>query len=451
MRRGHEARGQGSVASSLLVTSEMVSPTRIISLALTVTLVASAGQAQSPQLSAPPQGPAVFTPDQLDQLLAPIALHPDPLVGQILMAATYPLEVVQATRWLQDPNHAALTGSALVAALDLRPWDPSVKALVSFPEILRMMDGVARVDGSSRRRIPVRSSGRHGRDPAAAPAGAVGRDPGHHPAADGADDGPGDRHHPGRSSGRLRTDVRPGCGVRDVGVRAESVLRLSRRRPVGVWAASASASASSSCRTFGAGITGTGIIIVSTSTTTGLPTSAVTGPPRGALATRPGPSSRGPLSRSGNARALRGAPSRRRAWLRHGPPGGRALAQERHRTAARCRSSGKPRPAPREPRPRRRRQCPRGETDHSSDSAAAESRHTPRDSCRRRGAPPARPCLRVLRAGRRRSHADRARPVEPPVHRPLVPQAPAKPPSSGTRSGGVPSGSPKSGGSQPRR
>jgi hypothetical protein len=119
----------------------MVSPTRIISLALTVTLVASAGQAQSPQLSSPPPGPAVFTPDQLDQLLAPIALHPDPLVGEILMAATYPLEVVQATRWLQDPNQAALTGAALTAALDLRPWDPSVKALVSFPEILRMMDG----------------------------------------------------------------------------------------------------------------------------------------------------------------------------------------------------------------------------------------------------------------------------------------------------------------------
>ena len=119
----------------------MVSPTLIISLVLTVSLVASAGQAQSPLPSAPPQGPAIFTPDQLDQLLAPIALHPDPLVGQILMAATYPLEVVQATRWLQDPSHAALTGPALAAALDLRPWDPSVKALVSFPQILRMMDG----------------------------------------------------------------------------------------------------------------------------------------------------------------------------------------------------------------------------------------------------------------------------------------------------------------------
>ena len=108
---------------------------------LTVSLVASAGQAQSPPPGAPPQGPPVFTPEQLEQLLAPIALHPDPLVGQILMAATYPLEVVQATRWLQDPNHAALTGPALAAALDLRPWDPSVKALVPFPEILRMMDG----------------------------------------------------------------------------------------------------------------------------------------------------------------------------------------------------------------------------------------------------------------------------------------------------------------------
>ena len=119
----------------------MVSPTRLISLVLTVSLVTSAGQAQSPPPSAPPQGPAVFTPDRLDQLLAPIALHPDPLVGQILIAATYPLEVVQATRWLQDPNHAALAGPVLAAALDLRPWDLSVKALVSFPQILRMMDG----------------------------------------------------------------------------------------------------------------------------------------------------------------------------------------------------------------------------------------------------------------------------------------------------------------------
>ena len=77
---------------------------------------------------------------ELDQLLAPIALYPDTLVGQILMAATYPLEVVEADRWLQDADHAALTGDQLTEALDQKNWDPSIKSLVPFPQILRMMD-----------------------------------------------------------------------------------------------------------------------------------------------------------------------------------------------------------------------------------------------------------------------------------------------------------------------
>jgi len=84
---------------------------------------------------------APFTAQQLDQMLAPIALYPDSLVAQILMAATYPLEVVEADRWLRDPNHAALKGEPLAAALDQQQWDPSVKSLVPFPQILRMMDG----------------------------------------------------------------------------------------------------------------------------------------------------------------------------------------------------------------------------------------------------------------------------------------------------------------------
>ncbi len=88
------------------------------------------GQAQAAPLSAA----------QLDQLLAPIALYPDPLLTQILMASTYPLEVVEANRWVQDPHNAALTGSDLEAALRSEPWDPSVKSLVPFPQILRMMD-----------------------------------------------------------------------------------------------------------------------------------------------------------------------------------------------------------------------------------------------------------------------------------------------------------------------
>jgi hypothetical protein len=82
-----------------------------------------------------------FKAEQLDQLLAPIALYPDALLAQILMAATYPLEVVKADRWLQDPAHAYLQGDQLAAALEAETWDPSVKSLVPFPRILRMMDG----------------------------------------------------------------------------------------------------------------------------------------------------------------------------------------------------------------------------------------------------------------------------------------------------------------------
>jgi hypothetical protein len=76
---------------------------------------------------------------ELAQLLAPIALYPDQLVTQILMAAGYPLEVVEADRWRRDPQHAALTGDALAAALAPIDWDPSVKSLVPFPQILAMM------------------------------------------------------------------------------------------------------------------------------------------------------------------------------------------------------------------------------------------------------------------------------------------------------------------------
>jgi hypothetical protein len=76
----------------------------------------------------------------LDQLTAPIALYPDPLVGQILTAATYPLEIVEARRWLQDPANAALRGDALTAALQGKSWDLSVKSLVAFPQVLEEMD-----------------------------------------------------------------------------------------------------------------------------------------------------------------------------------------------------------------------------------------------------------------------------------------------------------------------
>jgi Protein of unknown function (DUF3300) len=96
--------------------------------------------AQEMPSSPPAPGEAAFSPEELDQLLAPIALYPDALLGQILMAATYPLEVVQAARWVGDPDNAALKGDALTAALANEDWDPSVKSLVPFPQVLSMMD-----------------------------------------------------------------------------------------------------------------------------------------------------------------------------------------------------------------------------------------------------------------------------------------------------------------------
>ncbi len=78
------------------------------------------------------------SPDQLDQLVAPIALYPDSLVAQILAASTFPAQVVEADRWVQA--HADLKGDALGQAIDQMPWDPSVKALCAFPTVLGNMD-----------------------------------------------------------------------------------------------------------------------------------------------------------------------------------------------------------------------------------------------------------------------------------------------------------------------
>ncbi len=89
----------------------------------------------------PAQAAPIFDQAQLDQLLAPIALYPDQLLGQIVMAATYPAEVQQAAGWLQDPNNAALQGDALAATLEQIDWDPSIKSLVPFPSVIQMMAG----------------------------------------------------------------------------------------------------------------------------------------------------------------------------------------------------------------------------------------------------------------------------------------------------------------------
>ena len=94
--------------------------------------------AQPPAQAAQAPAYAQQTPDQLQQLVAPIALYPDSLVAQILAASTFPEQVVEADRWVQA--HLDLKGDALAQAVDQQPWDPSVKALAAFPSVLGNMD-----------------------------------------------------------------------------------------------------------------------------------------------------------------------------------------------------------------------------------------------------------------------------------------------------------------------
>ena len=109
---------------------------RLLLWSLALLLAAPPGgiMAQSPDSG----GQMTFRQEELDQMLAPIALYPDELLVQVLMAATYPLEVVKAYRWVQaNPN---LKGDQLAAALEQQGWDPSVRSLVNFPSVLQMMN-----------------------------------------------------------------------------------------------------------------------------------------------------------------------------------------------------------------------------------------------------------------------------------------------------------------------
>ena len=85
-----------------------------------------------------PTPPAQQSSQDLQQLVAPIALYPDALIAQILAAATYPTEIVEADRWMQ--SHADLKGKNLADEVDKQPWDPSIKALAQFPSVLENMD-----------------------------------------------------------------------------------------------------------------------------------------------------------------------------------------------------------------------------------------------------------------------------------------------------------------------
>ena len=91
-----------------------------------------------PPAPAAAPAPPTFKPEEIEQIVAPIALYPDPLLAQVLMASTYPLEIVEAARWRkQNPD---LKDTALENALQQQTWDPAVKSLTAFPDVLTMMN-----------------------------------------------------------------------------------------------------------------------------------------------------------------------------------------------------------------------------------------------------------------------------------------------------------------------
>jgi hypothetical protein len=101
-------------------------------------------EATPPPATPPVLGPVApaanpLSKAQLEQLVAPVALYPDPLLSQVLMASTYPLEIVEADRWDRVPANQALKGDALINELKEKNWDPSIIALVPFPKLLALM------------------------------------------------------------------------------------------------------------------------------------------------------------------------------------------------------------------------------------------------------------------------------------------------------------------------
>jgi Protein of unknown function (DUF3300)/Chaperone of endosialidase len=119
--------------------------TRCVRLLVALTIMTAASLPAAAQQPAPTQAPppsqtdqTLLKPEQLEALVAPIALYPDALLANMLAAATYPLEVVEADRWFKENKN--LKGDALKTAVDKKDWDDSVKALTATPSVLDMMN-----------------------------------------------------------------------------------------------------------------------------------------------------------------------------------------------------------------------------------------------------------------------------------------------------------------------
>src|SRR6201993_28780 len=111
----------------------------IVGLALSSSALAQQAQSQEMSTTTNDQQTTTLAPQELDSLVAPIALYPDPLLAQTLAASTYPLEVIQLQQWMN--NNKNLQGKALADAVAKQPWDPSVQSLVEFPDVVQRMAG----------------------------------------------------------------------------------------------------------------------------------------------------------------------------------------------------------------------------------------------------------------------------------------------------------------------
>ena len=132
---------------------QLRSLTAVVCLALSVLGTTSCSTSKTPQSQQPQpvqspasqqsantstdQQPAKIPADQLDSLVAPIALYPDPLLSQVLVASTYPLEIIQLQQWLEKNNN--LKDEALVNEVSKEPWDPSVHAMAPLPEVVKRL------------------------------------------------------------------------------------------------------------------------------------------------------------------------------------------------------------------------------------------------------------------------------------------------------------------------
>src|SRR5215470_7274007 len=126
------------LCGTILLALTLLTAAPVATMAQAPSTPAQPSQPPAAQTSAPAQPQAeVLKPEQLEALVAPIALYPDELLANVLAASTYPLEVVQADRWVKD--NKTLKGDALKAAVDKQGWDDSVKALASTPDVLAMM------------------------------------------------------------------------------------------------------------------------------------------------------------------------------------------------------------------------------------------------------------------------------------------------------------------------